>query len=892
MSSRLLLLIVLLALGGSAAARDVISLAGRWDVAMAAEPHYDDHVTLPGSMLTNGKGMPLTLKTRWTATIYDSTFFKSPLMEPYRQEGNIMLPFFLTPNCRYVGTAWYRRRVSVPRKWQGRQLTLYLERPHIETTLFVNGQEVGHQLSLSVPHRYDVTPYLRPGEKNEIAIRVYNGIENVGVGRDSHSVSDNAQGNWNGITGRMELQASPLVWRKRVVPHTDSRSVDVLINDTTFHIDLGPDADTWDEYHPRLYTRTVSYRGTPVAVTFGLREIAVQGRQLLINGRPLFLRGTTDNCCFPLTGYPPTDIEEWLRIFGKCREYGLNHVRFHSYCPPEAAFAAADQLGIYLQVEGPSWPNHDVRLSYGRNVDRYLVEETRRIVDEYGHHPSFVLMTIGNEPNGGWVDYCDRWVRSMTDYDPTRLYAAASLGGGWLWDASSQFHVKGSARGLWEWARHAPSSDDDYAEGISFPRNYKDSVPCQSPIITHEKGQWCAFPDLGETPQYTGVYKARNLELFADLLRRGGMELMAHKFLMASGHLQALCYKYEIERHLRTDGYAGFQLLGLSDYSGQGTSPVGVLNVFWREKGYCTAREWTQFCSDLVPLARFPRFVFTTADTLRVPIDVYNATAAPLHTPAASYAISCEERTLCRGDLRVAQAAVGRTPSVATVALPLASVEAPAKLTLHVRLAGHDNKWDFWVYPEPPAAPQPEANGIHVANVLDGKARDVLRKGGSVLLAAAGRVKLGSNVKQAFLPVFWNLSWMSSQISHTTGAYIDNEHPLFRHGFPTDSWGNLNWWELLNSAQVMDIAELPAHYQPPVQPIHSWHFSRKLAMIIEARVGQGRLLMTTIDIDSRLNERHVARQMRAAILSYMQSSDFNPTIELSEETVGHFFTQK
>ena len=910
-------------------AQQTISLAGSWDFAIkqGAEANsslftlhsslYTDRVTLPGSMLTNGKGNPVSVSTQWTGSLYDSSFYFNPYMEKYRHEGQMKFPFFLTPEKHYVGNAWYHRTVSVPQSWSKAQsIVLFLERPHIETTVFVNGSEVGHQMGLSAPHQYDVTAFVKPGRDNEIAIRVYNGIENVCVGQDSHSVTDQTQGNWNGITGRIELQAAPLVWRKRVVANVADRTVDILINDTTYHITLGDDVKTWDEFHPQLYTRTVNYRGHEIPVTFGLREISIDGRQLILNGRKIFLRGTVENCLFPLTGYPPTDEAEWLRIFQKCKEYGLNHVRFHSYCPPEAAFCAADKVGIYLQPEGPSWPNHGVKLRRGMAIDQYLLDESKRIIDTYGSHPSLLMMAAGNEPAGDWVPYVRDWVKEMKAYDPTRIYAGASVGGGWAWDFGSEFHVKGGARGLDDWNRRAPSSDDDYYSGIEYPRNYKDALPNTTPIITHEKGQWCAFPDFKEISQYTGAYKAGNFEIFRDLLRDNGMAGMDEKFLMASGHLQTLCYKYEIERNLRTKDYAGFQLLSLNDYSGQGSALVGVLNAFWREKGYCTASDWREFCSPVVPLARFPKFVYTTADTLCVPIEVYNASETDREGVQATYVIEDEQKqTVAQGTFDSVALPVGKNNPLGSVILPLSSLSSPAKYTLTVSLSADTrNHWEFWVYPS--TVPSAEAghekqrsassnsslftlhsslsshpSSLFQTDTLDAKALKTLKKGGTVLLTAAGRVTLGNDVKQTYLPVFWNTSWFKMRPPHTTGAYIDKQHPLFRHGFPTDDWSNLNWWELLNKAQVMNLMELPADYQSPIQPIDTWHVSRKLGMLIEARVGRGRLLMTTMDITNNLAERPVARQMRNAIIDYMKSPDFNPTLTLSVETINHFFTK-
>ena len=937
-----LLLLACLLSGSHTQAQQIISLEGAWDFCMGDSAKYDDYVMLPGSMLTNGKGYPVSVKTQWTGSLYDSSYYFNPYMERYRKEGEMKFPFFLTPERHYVGNAWYRRSIYVPRNWSDQRITLFLERPHIETTVYVNGHEVGHQMSLSTPHRYDVTKFIKVGSKNDIEVRVYNGIENVCVGQDSHSVTDQTQGNWNGIAGRIELQAQ---WDKvnikhvKVIPNAASHKVKVVVelgdhiapvrfmpqteyyvnisirhlSDSgradyycaksteayskvrTFEVDLGPNAHYWDEFRPNLYLLTVEAGDDCYETTFGLRNIKIEGRQFYINGRPLFLRGTVENCCFPETGYPPTDEKAWLNIFRKCKEFGLNHMRFHSYCPPEAAFSAADKMGIYLQPEGPSWPNHGVKLRRGMAIDKYLLEESKRIIDEYGHHPSFVMMAAGNEPAGDWVRYCNDWVREMKSYDPTRLYCGASVGGGWAWDDGSEYHVKGGARGLDEWNRSLPSSDNDYYHGINFPRNYKDTVANTSPIITHEKGQWCAFPDFKEIPQYTGVYKARNFEIFRDLLRDNGMASQAEKFLHASGMLQTLCYKHEIERNLRTPDYAGFQLLGLNDYSGQGTALTGVLNVFWREKGYCTAEQWREFCSPLVALARFPRFVFTSSDTLRVPIEAYNAFYSTIGDVSTSYYICNDSNQIISGGrLSHGNLRMGRVKGLGTITFPLDSITTPSKLTLVVHFSKElKNHWDFWVYPDAKQNDNVEMlKDLYIADTLDSKALKILAKGGTVLITAAGKVKLGSDVKQTYLPVFWNTSWFKMRPPHTTGAYIEKSHPLFKYGFPTDDWSNLNWWELLNKAQVMNLRELPADYQPPIQPIDTWHVSRKLGMLIEARVLKGRLLMTTMDINTRLDERPVARQMRHALLAYMQSADFQPQISLTPETISHFFTEQ
>lgn len=924
----------------------VISLKGEWRFAKGDKPDYDDVVVLPGSMLTNGKGDAVNVHTQWTGSLYDSSFFYNPYMEKYRKEGNMKFPFFLTPQKHYVGNAWYKKVVKVPSEWKKSSVILYLERPHIETNVYVNGQLAGRDSSLSVPHEFDITPYVSFGSDNEIAIRVYNGIENVCVGQDSHSVTDQTQGNWNGLAGEMHIKARQLahVENMQIYPDLDKKEIKVVMemagDDKRYNMDflitnlsdlsaygyymkkLERDADgkvtvtlpmegnveVWDEFHPNLYRLTAVLKKDTVSSVFGMSQLTVKGRQFYMNGKPIWMRGTVENCCFPETGYPPTDEESWLRIFKKCKEYGLNMMRFHSFCPPEAAFAAADKVGFYLQPEGPSWPNHGVKLGNGMSIDHYLLEETQRMVRQYGNHPSFCMLAAGNEPAGNWV----KWVGDFVDYwratgDKRRVYCGASVGGGWAWDAKSEYHVKGGARGL-DWNNRAPQSADNF-NGNILKVTQKGKTPVvfdvNEPLLTHEMGQWCAFPDLKERSQYTGVYKAANFDIFEDLLRDNGMADRAETFLHASGMLQTLAYKYDIERNLRTRDYAGFQLLALNDYSGQGTALVGVLNVHWGEKGYCDAATWRQFCSPVVPLAKFPKFVYSSDDSLSVPVELYNAYTEGLDNAEAAYIISDETgKVYASGEMDAfaeGHVEAGKNIDMGTVCADLSWCDEPVKLTLKVSVKAdclkgmkegsdgiYSNSWEFWVYPS--KVDMPDVTGIYVADTLDAKAQKVLRKGGKVLILAAGKVKLGADVKQTYLPVFWNTSWFKMRPPHTTGVTIDKTHPLFRL-FLTDDWANLNWWELVNKAQVMNLRELPANYQSPIQPIDTWHVSRKLGMMVEANVLGGKLFMTTMDISHDLDRRLVARQMRKAVIEYMKSDDFDPALTLDVETVNDFFTK-
>lgn len=518
-----------------------------------------------------------------------------------------------------------------------------------------------------------------------------------------------------------------------------------------------------------------------------------------------------------MTGYPPTDVASWERIFRILRNNGLNHVRYHSWCPPEAAFMAADRVGFYLQPEGPSWPNHGPRLGNGQPIDQYLMEETQRLTKAYGNYASYCMLAAGNEPAGRWVEWVTDFVEYWEKTDPRRVYTGASVGNGWRWQPRNQFHVKAGARGL-DWEQGQPESLSDYRARIDTVRQ---------PYVSHENGQWCVFPNFDEIRKYTGVNRAGNYEIFRDILDKNHMGHKAHDFMMASGKLQTLCYKHETEKHLRTPDYAGFQMLGLNDFPGQGSAIVGLLDVFYDERGYVRADQIRRFSNYTVLLARMPKFTFTNAERLQADIEIAHFHKDPLQNAETTYVIKdAHGAVLHEGVVGISDIPVGNCFTLGKVDYHLGNIKTPAKLNLEVRLQGTDivNDWDFWVYP---TEVEINAGDVYITDQLDEEAIDRLQNGGNVLLTAAGKITYGDGIVQRLTPVFWNTSWFQMRPPHTTGIWVNDYHPLFRN-FPTDYHSNLQWWELLNDAQVMLFSHFDGEFEPLVQNIDTWFFSRKM----------------------------------------------------------------
>ena len=879
----------------------------------------NDCVTLPGSMMTNGKGDPVDIDTPWMGSFNDKDFFTQEKYAPYRKADNFKIPYWLQPDTYYAGAAWYQRDIVIPDKWDGKTIELYLERCHWVSQVWVDGRKAGTQDALGAPHRYDLTCFLTPG-KHILSIRIDNAVRDIDPGENSHSVSDHTQGNWNGIVGDILLEAkSPVNYRQiDVYPQLETRKLTVkatVSNDTgtsrditlgflsegekisvrktvqpgdnilEFSFPLSDRIKPWDEFNPNLYKLECSLsqdnrKTDSRTVIYGCRTWSVENGTLMLNGHPAFMRGTLHCGAFPLTGYPSTDKKEWLRELRICRSYGINHIRFHSWCPPEAAFEAADELGMYFMIECSSWANQSTTLGDGKPIDEFIHREAQAIVDAFGNHPSFCMMAYGNEPGGKHKnEYLTDFVSYWKARDPRRLYTS---GAGWpnlpvndfLSDPGPRIqHWGGGLRSVIN--AKAPSTMYDW-------RRYTEKS--LQPYISHEIGQWCVYPNFREMKKYTGVYKPRNFEIFYAGLAENGMAHLADSFLIASGKLQTLCYKADIEAALRTPRFGGFQTLGLNDFPGQGTALVGALDVFWEEKGYTDAREYSRFCSSIVPLARIPKLVLTDREIFTASVEVANF-YKPMSQPEVSWRIrDSKGRILDKGVFDVARVDIGNCQFLGNISFPLNSFKEAARLNMEVDIAGHRNDWNFWVYPAEDSAENKE---ILLAEQLDSNALARLDAGGKVLLSLRkGTLTdgFGGEVAVGFSSIFWNTAWTNGQPPHTLGILCNPGHPALQ-GFPTDCHSDYQWWDIVAYSDAINIGKLSPEIQPIVRMIDDWVTNRPLALLFEVQVGKGRLIVSGIDFHQDMEKRPAARHLLNCLRKYMQSGDFCPSVNLTSKKI-------
>lgn len=938
MNRVILLAFLLFNLSGLFAQNESLSLSGTWqfkedpdDKGVSGKWYNSDlkdEVTLPGSMNTNGKGDLVTVNTPWTGSMGNRAWYEGPEYAKYRDPKDTKVVFWLSPDKYYTGAAWYQKKIVVPADWKSKEILLSMERCHWETTLWVDGKLIGSENSLSTPHRYQLSS-LAPGE-HTFTLRVDNRVKEINPGPDAHSVSDNTQSNWNGVVGRIALEARPKAYISsvRIVPAVKEKKILAEIqienadkkmlkgtvnlqaclrsdvsqilpavtqncelkkgkNTIQVSYEMGDNLRLWDEFAPYLYTLNVQLdtkSGKDEKIEqFGMRELSTQGTQITINGRPVFFRGTLECCIFPETGFPPTDEAEWERIMKTCRAHGLNHLRFHSWCPPKAAFNVADRLGFYLYVECGAW----AQIGSGKPIDRFIMDESERIVQEYANHPSFCLFSYGNEPGGeGHQKYLTDFVNHWKAKDRRFLSTTAA---GWPAIPENDWHCYYSnpAPRLQGWGEGINSIINSTKPGSKY--DWTSRISKTHPVISHEIGQWCVYPDLKERSQYTGVLKAKNFDIFEDRLRESGLLSLADSFLLASGKLQTLCYKADIEAALRTKGFGGFQLLDLHDFPGQGTALVGVLNPFWRSKGYVTSQEFSEFCNDIVPLARMERFILNSGETLEAAIEIAQYSAFNLSNARTTWKLTTQDGTLYRsGSFESPVIPTGTLTKVGDIRQKM-EVEIPTCFTLEVSLDNYTNKWHIWVYPDKKEEPA----DVKVVSRLDKDALDLLDKGGKVLLTpefGTLRNEGKDSVVVGFSSIFWNTLWTSNQPPHTLGILCNPNHPALSL-FPTAYHSDYQWQDAMSHCNAIPLKKLGMNVQPIVRIIDDWFTARSFGMIVEMKVGNGKLLMCGADLLTDADKRPEARQLVNSLLHYMKSDAFNPEQTVNADAIRGLFKE-
>jgi len=903
-------------------------------------------------------GDEISTSTPWVLSLYDRFWYLREDYKEYTTERNVKVPFLSQPPRHYLGVAWYQRDIDILPTWANRRVVLTLERPHWETTVWIDEKKIGSDRSLVAPHVYDLGT-ITPG-RHRLTIRIDNRML-MPYRPDAHSVSDSLGASWNGIVGRIELSTTGRVWidDAQAFPNLNKRSMlirvrignqtgrsgdgtltaiwpDIAVIPVTWDenggtadivVTLRDDVPTWDEFNPKLVPLRLWLKGTNVDeyldLKIGLRDFRAVANTFQLNDRPINFRGTHSGGDFPLTGYPEMGVAYWKKLFETCRKWGLNHMRFHSWCPPEAAFEAADQVGFYLQPEPGMWNE----ISPGTPMEQMLYEETDRMIKAYGNHPSFMLLSASNEPKGKWKEALSKWVERYRKVDPRRLYASGT--------GHTEREVPDIAEGTDYLAIQRIGPKMLRRESAWFGGDYGDSLAeINIPVIAHEVGQWVAYPDFEIIKKFKGFMRPGNFEIFRDSLKAHRLLERNKSFEQASGRFQFACYKEEIEANLRTPGLGGFQLLDLHDYLGQGTALVGLLDAFWEPKGYATPEEFQNFCNTTVPLARLRQRVFTTADPFNVDVEIAHYGAKPLENVKGVWRLIVGGTEL-QGEWDPRTIPIGKSIVLGKVSADLSKMPAPTEGKLIVTVGPphffgsvdrkiipgpgvtrgvtyFENEWNFWLYPAVPTAQAEPRSRVAKANNANhvmqdcppSRIQDVLitsswdeaqaklASGGKVLLSPRNSDLDWTSPPLDAVPVFWNRQ-MGPGWSRMLGLWIDRKpgesraHAL--DGFPTSYHFDWQWAQIMAGARAINLDRLPAEIEPVVWAIDDWNRNYKLGVVFECVVGNGRLLVSGIDVTKQSDSNPVLRQLRTALVTYVRSDCFQPNVAVPIEALRSLF---
>ena len=654
--------------------------------------------------------------------------------------------------------------------------------------------------------------------------------------------SVDTQGYWNGIIGRMELICEEVFRIDDVQIYPDEKGIDIrLVGTSDVHspfvkkkvgIEITvetPEGELlkancyereicyskqpmyfrceienpqyWNEFTPALYKLHVKYY--PVneienvsgkdgqgncptdekIFTFGMRTIAVKDKQFMLNSRLLSLRGTTDCAIFPLTGYPDMDVSAWKNKFAIIKEYGLNHVRFHAWCPPEAAFAAADELGVYLSVEMPLWLNYDVcALEAGEDPihHTYYMQEALNISRTYGNHPSFIMFSNGNE-NMGDFDLLESIIKHVKACDNRRLYTLTSNFDHPVVpceDYLCAFEAAGKKVRIQDiHDRIAEDTCYTYEEAVK-------TVPV--PVVSFEIGQYCVFPDVDMVERYTGNMRPVNLDVIRKRMKQNGVYNRLSDYIKASGNLAVRLYKEDIEAALRTKGFGGFELLSLSDYTGQSTATIGILDAMYQSKGFIIPEEFRRFCNCVVPLFKAKR-IYENTEIMHAELDVYDFGKVRSEHMLSDKNLQSVNMELVLTIYNGSNVFYKVKTREREIDIDLSSIQKASMLKVELAAGEYKNTWNVYVYPA-----SNELSNMSFSNSM----RESRQKKDSWRLVTADcveRVAEGS-----FIPVFWSPIQFPS--SKPCGAVIDTKHPIFAD-FPPEEYPDYQWKALLDSSK-------------------------------------------------------------------------------------------
>lgn len=833
----------------------------------------------------------------------------------------------------YAGTGWYARAFRVPPEWKGGTTWLLFGGAHPTAEVWVNGRPVGASHAPFLPFGFDITALVSGDSENHVVVRVHEQDRDLGF-------CFNFWGPWSGLYRGVDLVATggAFLDNVRALPDLAARAVRVeaalggesrgcSLEVSLFEaasgspvasrtITTGPGIATlelpvpsprpWSPDRPDLYRveAVLSQEGRVLDAASdrtGFVSLAAEGKRILVNGDPYYLRGTGDFVSCPETGSPDVDRGRWRRKLATLRAYGYNYVRCQSYAYPPEYYDVADEVGLLVQGElgtlgaigGHSawhvyqWPQPMP------GVREALRRQWNGVVARDANHPSANLYCMSNE------------LGQSTEFPRVawRCYHETK-------------RIKPTAMVIW--------TDGGYAEGMPGDFvNDEAAVDAKTtkPVVQHEFRWWSSFPDVRIAGKYTGAQRHYAADLAARAAAAHGIAHVLPRAAETSQRLQFQEAKAKMERCRRDNP----RLAGICHFNAMDTnpSPQGIVDEFYECK-YADAPTWLQANGDTVVLSSlgFADRVLEEGGTLAVEFRVSDFAHPPMRSPRLAWTLEAGGAVLARGTTDYRHEPFVTCPA-GSLSLNLPRVRAATHALLKVSLSEGDrevtNAWDLWLFPRAPSTlpgaavyspathtwmarlagvptiaadtlPNRAGSGVVLSERLDGALLDYVWAGGRVLLAASEglvrpfRPKFGFTEGQYFFTPPANYPPYEDGHDGT----IVQDHPMLA-GFPHEGFADWQFFNLVEKAPPLELEPLGLNGADPViRVMHSFPVGRSLGYLVEAAVAggpagrRGGLVITALSLEP---DRVEARHLLASLIAYASGPDFAPTLELGSEAI-------
>jgi len=842
----------------------------------------------------------------------------------------------------YVGNAWYRRSLAIPAEWKEKIVILRFGGASRRATVFVNGTRVGEHDGFSAPFGFDITRAVRFGAENTIAVRIANPGPAISESPDKQTGTEpagmfNYIANWGGIHGGVELEATERSWIHDIYVTSDlqwkiikfkvgiqsvetgaasegnvgvvlvsgqderthGQTVDFQIRpgQTTVELEVPmaqavPDMRLWSPETPSLYTaRLILRRGNRecdrVEQRFGIREITTQGNVLLLNGKPLYLRGYGDDNIEVLTGVPSASKDVYRKRLELAKSFGFNAVRFHSMTPVHEFFEAADEVGIFVMAELPV-----AYTQYFLPHKEYLRNELKEILLAHRNHPSFLSLALGNEFNLSWLKSDDERKQFLATVAEFYKYAKEL-----------------------DPARLILSNDGYVMRPTDMASLFRD-FPKDVPVVRHEFGSYyCSLPDISLLNRFTGVILPTWLEAKKSWVESSGLSDRYSIYLKNSQRLQQLGWKYQIERARRNPDVTGYHYWLITDFpggTGEGDSwEEGWFDYFWQPKGIrpSEGREINNPVLMMISAGVNDRTLWS-GDIKSFDVIVSNYGDEPIQNVNLKWKVMSGDRVQAESTVAGVNVPLGQVARVATLEMG-GNLGGDAKQKLELVLELNDrqstfvNRWSFWTFPKgrllrtsdvPVSSlvkwsglsrlypfiqhgrPEEGSSGLLLASSLNAESLRFLERGGRVFLLAE-RNSFDRSTEGTFFPASGG----------ALGTLIA-DHPALK-GFPSDGFCDLQFFNLLEGAHPYPLDEWAKEMVPIIGGIRtttgflskSKNLSR-VGYVFEGQVGKGKLLVSTLRMRETFDEAFPETiSFFDGLLRYAVGNEFEPRFEVAKD---------